>query len=86
MKTKKILKRLAELLSSEDKKRRAELDCLKELLQKLEKKEAKVGLKLAAAQALGEEGEEHRKRLSDKLRVLAAQRAKGIQRCSELEE
>ncbi len=84
MKTKKLLERLADLLSSKGQKRRVELASLRTLLRKLEKKEEKVLQKLAAAKKLGDEGADLRKRLSDKLRVLRAQRSKGVRRCSEL--
>ncbi|MCP5023559.1 MAG: hypothetical protein GY930_17545 [bacterium] len=86
MKTKNLLERLSQLLSLEGSQRREELVSLRELLEKFELKEAKVSQRLADAQELGPDGEKLRQRLSDKLRVLRAQRMKGLERCAELEE
>lgn len=85
MKTNKLLERLSQLLSLEGSQRREELESLRELLEKFESKEAKVSQRLADAQELGPAGEGLRQRLSDKLRVLRAQRMKGLERCAELE-
>ena len=51
-----------------------------------EAREGEIALKLEAAQELGEEGEDYRKRLTDKLKVLRAQRAKGEQLCEDLSQ
>ncbi len=87
MKTKKLLKKLAAMLSLKgEQPRKAELESLVVLLEKLHKKEQSLEQKLAAAQELGDDGKEMCKRLADKLRVLRAQRAKGVARRDELED
>ena len=84
MKTKKLIKRLASIFSEEESDQKLQLKNLKKLLAKLDEKEAKITLKLEAANEFGEEGEAYRKRLTDKLKVVRAQRAKGKALCEEL--
>ncbi len=86
MKTKKLLERLTQILSLEGSERLTELESLQELLDKFEKKERKVAKKLAAAQKLGDQSAALQENLNNKLRVLRAQRAKGLKRCAELME
>ena len=84
MKTNKLLELLAEALSKEANHRKAKLKSLNKLLAKLDKKEIKIGSRLEAADALGDAGEALHKRLSDKLKVLRAQYAKGVRLREEL--
>ncbi len=86
MKRKKLLKQLAAMLSTTGSTKKAQLESLRDLLEKLEKKEVKLEKKLAAAEELGDEGAEDRERFADKLKVLRVQRAKGQRRCEELED
>ncbi len=79
MKTKKLLKRLVALTNARRRRELAELDNLKAILDKLEKKEVKLRKKLE-----GEDNDNKKARLERKLKVVDAQRKKGLARCEEL--
>ncbi len=78
MKTKRILERLAELTSDVGSKKRKECDAMKALLKTLKKRQKKLEEQLA------NESGHRRKRLRSKIKVIKAQRKKGIERYKEL--
>ena len=80
MKTKKLLHHLRDYLSGEH-ETHAQLDGMSAILEKLEKKEKKLESKLAAA-----ETEEQKKRLTGKLKVIAAQLKKGREHHQKLSD
>ncbi len=86
MKTKKLLARLSSILSWESSQLKARLESLQKLLDKLEAKEKKVSKKLQSAEDGGDAGKGERKRLRHKLKVLRAQRAKGIRLLEDLRD
>ena len=72
MKTKTLLERISDLLSSSKRKKKARLRGLTSVLAKLEKRVTKLEKKLA-----GTKNKEDRKRLRGKLAVVRAQIKKG---------
>jgi len=80
MKTKKLLRKMKDLLSADRRAQMAKADSLEEILKKLDRKAKVLREKLDAEQ------DKHRRReLSRKLEVVEAQRAKGEKLSSELE-
>jgi hypothetical protein len=73
MKLKRLLVKVEEFLSAQERKRRADKADMREVLHKLKKKERK--LKAQVAQACDES---ERARLQSRLKVVHAQRRKGI--------
>ena len=80
MKTKKLLKKIKELLSADRRAQVAKYDSLTEVLHKLEKKEVSLRAKLEE-----EEDEERCKEIQRKLEVIAAQHKKGTKLRAEIE-
>ena len=78
MKTKKLLERLAEFTSNKGSKKRKECEAMKELLKTLKKRQKKLEEQLE-----GESGD-RKKRLRSKIKVIRAQRKKGIEHYKEL--
>jgi hypothetical protein len=79
MKTKKLLSKLADLLNAD---RRAQIEnvrCIKEILKKLKKKERDLKEKLDE-----EDDPDKRAEIDAKLRVIYAQRTKGVGILQEL--
>jgi hypothetical protein len=79
-KTEKLLDRLVELMSSKKRKQAAELDTLKELLDKLKKRQKKLEAQLEEASGSKE------KQLRRDIAVVKAQRKKGLARYRKLVE
>ncbi len=80
MKRKKLLKTLADLLDAEGRKKRRHSAELKELLDKLERKEALLEEKM-----LSETDKLRQRRLRIELDVVKAQHAKGVETLLDLE-
>jgi hypothetical protein len=81
MKTKKLLHKIKELLSADQRAQIAKYDSLEKVLQKLEAKQAKFREKLKV------EGDEERQReILLKLEVIEAQRKKGVKLKQEIEK
>ena len=80
MKTKKLVRKIKELLSADQREQIAKADSLEKILEKLDKKEAALREKLA-----GERHEARRKEIRRKLEVLAAQREKGEKLSKKIE-
>ena len=73
MKLKRLLRKVEEFLSAEERKRQAEKAEMRKVLDKLKKKERKL-----EAEAAEEKDDEQRAALEGKLKVVHAQRRKGI--------
>ncbi len=73
MKTKKLLERLADLRSDKTSKNRKACDAMKALLKTLKKRQKKLEQQLAV------ESGPKKKRLRSKIKVIKAQRKKGIE-------
>ena len=78
MNTKKLLERLAEMSSGGGRKKQKELDAMKALLKALKKRQRKLEAQL------DDESGQKKKRLRSKIKVIKAQRKKGIERYKEL--
>ena len=79
MKTKKLLKRIGEVMEGEGKRRQVERASLEKLLKRLAEKEA------ALAERLEKEGDDAKAaKLKRKIKLLKAQRKKGKQTLSDL--
>jgi CHAD domain-containing protein len=79
MKTKKLLEKFGDLLSFKKKKRLKHIDKLKSLLTKLKDKRGKL------EKMIPKEKDKHKaKRLSKQLKVINAQREKGLKALQEL--
>jgi len=81
MKRKKLLKRLSDLLSGEERKKNKHHDDLEMLLAKLKEKEVKLEEKLAK-----EKDKRKHERLSRELEIAKAQYAKGMETLQGLDE
>lgn len=80
MKRKKLLKALSDLLDTEGRKKRKHHAELKELLDKLQEKEAHLEKKV-----LDEKDRHKQKRLRRELEIVKAQHAKGMETLQDLE-
>jgi len=80
MKTKKLLRKIKDLLSADRRAQMAKADSLEEILKKLDRKARGLREKLDA-----EQDEDRRRELNRKLEVVEAQRTKGEKLSSELE-
>ncbi len=81
MKTKKLVKRLQELLDSEQRTQNRQIEALEKVVEKLERKEQHFREKLSLA-----ESEEQRLKFGGKIAICQAQREKGIAAIKELRE
>ncbi|MFT7288656.1 MAG: hypothetical protein ACI87W_002778 [Halieaceae bacterium] len=81
MKSKKLLKRLADYLSADERTQKKETKAIKKVLKALKEREKTLKLKLAAA-----EDEERAAAIQSKLDVIYAQRSKGIERVRKQRE
>ncbi|MBW2421656.1 MAG: hypothetical protein JRH19_24160 [Deltaproteobacteria bacterium] len=81
MKTKKLLRKIKVLLSSDQRAQLAKIDSLEKVLRKLGAKEVALREKLDE-----KEGKKERGEILRKLQVIAAQREKGEKLMTELEE
>jgi hypothetical protein len=79
MKTKKLLRKIKAILSADRRAQLAKADSLEKILEKLEKKAVTLREKLD-----GDEDEERRRELVQKLEVVEAQREKGEKLKAEL--
>lgn len=79
MKTKKLLRKIKDLLSADRRAQMAKADSLEEILKKLDRKAKGLREKLDA-----EQDEDRRRELNRKLEVVEAQRTKGEKLSSEL--
>jgi hypothetical protein len=73
VKLKRLLVKVEEFLSAQGRKRRADKADMREVLQKLKKKERKLKAQVAEAR-----DDDERARLRNRLKVVHAQRRKGI--------
>ncbi|MCP3979745.1 MAG: hypothetical protein GY716_10525 [bacterium] len=78
MKTRKLLERLAELTSNSEAKKQKEREAMKALLKALKKRQKKLEEQLAT------DSGHKKKRLRSKIKVIQAQRKKGIERYKQL--
>ena len=81
MKTKKLLRKVKELLSADRRAQLAKYDSLKKVLKKLEAKEVALRDRLD-----GEEEDQRRREILRKLEVIEAQRKKGARLKKEIEK
>ncbi len=81
MKTKSLVRKIKALLSAKKRKQLAEYESLLKVLRKLKKKQATLSAKLK-----GEEDKEKRREIQRKLKVVEAQRKKGLELKRELEK
>ncbi|AHE98019.1 hypothetical protein [Thioalkalivibrio paradoxus] len=81
MKTRKLLERLGRFLDKDRAEQHAELESIQEILQKLEKKEARLRGKLEE-----ESDPDEQQEITTKLEVVHAQRLKGLERVRQLRD
>ena len=81
MKTKKLLRKVKELLSADRRAQLAKYNSLKKVLKKLEAKEVALRDRLD-----GEEEDQRRREILRKLEVIEAQRKKGARLKKEIEK
>ena len=74
MKTRKLLSRLHKWMSLKQRKQLTQIDSIRKVLKKLKKKQSKLEQELANSQ-----GQDQQEDINTKLRIVRAQRLKGIQ-------
>lgn len=79
MKTKKLLKKVEEILNAKKSKQHEQIKCLKEILDKLKKRKKKLRDKLEHEDDSGEIA-----RIEKDLAIIQAQRKKGLEALKEL--
>jgi hypothetical protein len=81
VKLKRLLSKVEEFLSAKERKRRADKSDMRDVLEKLKKKERKL-----KAQVAESHDDEERARLQSRLKVVHAQRRKGIAALKALDD
>ena len=79
MKISELMEKADDYLGAETRKRKSKISCLKHVLQKLRKREAKLELKFA-------EGRGNKEKISNELAMIHAHRKKGLRVLKQLKK